>query len=129
MILVDTSIWIEFFNKKTHTFITEASVGQIVISPPIIQEILQGIKSDLDNKKIKEILLSFTIVPSVMSVNLFLKASDIYRMGRKKGYTIRSSVDCLISAIAIDNGIPICHKDRDYTHIAKYTELKIINKF
>ena len=55
---------------------------------------------------------------------VFLHAAEIYRQGRGKGYTIRSSADCLIAAIAIQNDVPIWHRDRDYTAIAKFTSLR-----
>lgn len=56
---------------------------------------------------------------------LFLSAAEICRLGRAKGYTIRSSTDCLIAAIAIENRTPIWHRDRDYEAIARYTALRI----
>ncbi len=55
---------------------------------------------------------------------LFLAAAEIYRLGLMKGHTIRSSADCLIAAIAIDNGVPVWHKDRDFEAIARYTSLR-----
>jgi predicted nucleic acid-binding protein len=54
-----------------------------------------------------------------------LQAAEIYREGRRKGHTIRSTTDCLIAAIAIENGVPMWHRDRDYDAIAKYTPLRI----
>jgi len=54
----------------------------------------------------------------------FLSAAELYRLGRAKGYTIRSSTDCLVAAIAIDNGVPVWHKDRDFESIARYTSLR-----
>ena len=59
---------------------------------------------------------------------LFLEAAEIYREGRRRGYTLRSSIDCLIAAIAIENGIPVRHRDRDYDAIGRYTRLKIVGK-
>lgn len=56
---------------------------------------------------------------------LFLAAAEICRLGRIKGYTIRSSADCLIAAIAIENRTPVWHSDRDYEAIAQYTDLQI----
>jgi hypothetical protein len=57
--------------------------------------------------------------------SLFLAASDIYRVGRDKGRTIRSSTDCLIAAIAIENRVPVWHRDRDFDAIATFTSLQI----
>jgi predicted nucleic acid-binding protein len=61
-------------------------------------------------------------------VEAFLEAAEIYRSGRRRGYTIRSTVDCLIAAIAIRNGVTVWHKDRDYDSIARYTALRAITR-
>jgi len=53
-----------------------------------------------------------------------LQRSRNYRTGRALGVTIRSSVDCLIAACAIRNGLPILHSDRDFDAIARFTPLQ-----
>jgi len=58
-------------------------------------------------------------------MELFLDAAEIYREGCRRGITIRSSNDCLIAAIAIANGVPVWHKDRDYEQISRYTRLRV----
>jgi len=55
---------------------------------------------------------------------MFLEAAELFRQGRRRGYTIRSSVDCLIAAVAIHNRVPVWHQDRDFTAIARYTSLR-----
>jgi len=57
----------------------------------------------------------------------FLAAAQIYREGRRHGFTIRSTTDCLIAAIAIEYGATIWHNDRDYDMIARYTPQRVIN--
>jgi predicted nucleic acid-binding protein len=61
-----------------------------------------------------------------MPLKSFLAAAQIYREGRRHGFTIRSVVDCLIAAVAIEHGATIWHKDRDYDMIARYTPLRVI---
>lgn len=56
---------------------------------------------------------------------LYLEAAEIYRLGRRKGITIRSSNDCLIAAIAIKNRVPVWHFDRDFDSIARFTALEV----
>ena len=56
----------------------------------------------------------------------FLSAAEIYRQGRAKGYTIRSSIDCLIAAIALQNHVQVWHHDRDFDLIARYTPLETV---
>jgi predicted nucleic acid-binding protein len=50
----------------------------------------------------------------------------MYRSGRRRGLTIRSSADCLIAAIAIENRVPVWHKDRDFAAIATFTDLAVV---
>jgi len=57
---------------------------------------------------------------------LFFSAAEIYRQGRRRAITIRSSVDCLIAAIAIDHGIAVWHRDRNFSAIARYTGLEAV---
>ena len=75
-------------------------------------------------RQFEEKFLALPRVSDPLPLRLFLEAAEIYRQGRRKGYTIRSSVDCLIAAIAIDNRIPVWHKDRDFDLIARYTSLE-----
>ena len=63
-----------------------------------------------------------------MPAEAFLEAAEIYRSGRRRGYAIRSTVDCLIAAIAIRNSVPVWHKDRDYSLIARYTPLRAVTQ-
>jgi predicted nucleic acid-binding protein len=58
---------------------------------------------------------------------LYVEAADIYREGRRHGLTIRSSLDCLIAAIAIHHKVPVWHRDRDFGSISKFTRLQTVN--
>ena len=73
----------------------------------------------------RERLLAVRTVSDPIPMNLFLSAAEIYRQGRRRGITIRSTIDCLIAAIAIENSIPIWHRDRDFDDIARYTPLEV----
>ena len=64
-----------------------------------------------------------------LSLHTLLSAAEIYRQGRPKGYTIRSSADCLIAAIAIESRVPVWHKDRDFRLITRYTSLETVERW
>ncbi len=130
MILVDTSVWIDFLNgRKTphRKFLHDLleSDEDICLSESILMEILQGIREDKLHREIKNYLLAFTVLNSI-PVESYIHASNIYRMCRKKGLTIRKAADCLISAVAIENNVHLFHNDSDFNKIAKFTSLKII---
>ncbi len=125
MILVDTSIWVEMLNGKIGKRISEEQLFNFVTCGPVIQEVLQGLRPTLRADAFRDAFLALPVLTDPLPKSLFLAASDIYRVGRDKGRTIRSSTDCLIAAIAIENRVPVWHRDRDFDAIATFTTLQI----
>jgi hypothetical protein len=128
MTLVDTSVWIELLNGALGSRVTEGELLNFVTCGPIVQEVLQGLRDDPASESVREGLLALPVLSDPLPITLFQSAAEIYRLGRAKGYTIRSSTDCLIAAIAIENGVPVWHKDRDFEAIARYTSLRTRGK-
>ena len=124
MILVDSSVWIEFLCGRMQQ-LQAGDFHQFATCGPILQEVLQGLRVGAASAKFEERIRSLPCLSDPLSVGLFLQAAEIYREGRRKGRTIRSTTDCLIASIAIDNAVPIWHKDRDFDTIADYTPLRI----
>ena len=127
MILVDTSVWIDLLGKRPKCKMDAGALEQVATCPIIIQEVLQGIRDDHAYSVIKESLLALPTYGSPSEIALFLSAADLYRRGRKRGLTIRSSVDCLIAATAIQHGLKVWHRDRDFREIAKFASLEVMN--
>ena len=129
MILVDTTVWIDFFKgshsrygRELHRLIDEEEdIGLTAIH---LTEILQGIKDDLSHKRVKHYLLDFPIYHP-RGLPTYLHASDIYRSCRRKGKTVRKTADCIIAAIAIEHHLALFHNDRDFEQIADCTRLKL----
>lgn len=127
MILVDTSVWIDFFRgsesgRTLHRLIDEEeSLGLTGIH---LTEILQGIKDEQMHHRIQKHLLTFPVFLT-KGIDTYLHASDIFRICRRRGKTIRKTMDCIIAAIAIENKLILLHHDRDFDQIAKCTPLKI----
>jgi predicted nucleic acid-binding protein len=130
VILVDTSVFIDFFNGK-HSKLSEILIESIENSEDIctcgliITEILQGIRSDKDYDRIKNILSGLIYLP--IAKNMFIQASSIYRTIRKNGKTIRSHIDCIIASICLEHEVDLLHNDKDFNVIAQYTSLRILN--
>ena len=126
MILIDTSIWIELLSKRNPYKLSADQLLRVVVCLPVVQEILQGINRDVSYRKIKSSLLAFPCIESPLSQDAYLLAADIYRTGRQKGITIRSSTDCLIAALAIRAKLPVWHRDRDFDAISRFSSLKTV---
>jgi predicted nucleic acid-binding protein len=128
-ILVDSSVWIDFLNNRDtpQVSLLENHLASSTVSscPQIVQEVLQGLRSDADYLEAKEMLLSleiFTAEPLYVAID----AAQLYRSLRKKGVTIRKSADCIIAWHAIRNNIKLLHNDSDFDLIAQHTELKLV---
>ena len=133
-LIVDTSVWIEGFSSKIET--PQKALLQhlihndysIYLCPIIYQEILQGIREDDRYRKIKLILQQYKMVDlELMYVTNY--AVDLCRHLRKKGITIRKSVDCLIASYAILGNMHLLHNYIDFTQIAKESRLKIYTAY
>ncbi|HMD83928.1 MAG TPA: PIN domain nuclease [Terriglobia bacterium] len=122
--MVDTSVWIELLNGRRGPRITEEELLNFAICGPVVQEVIEGLREHPWAGAFRETFLALPILSDPLPIETFLAAAEIYRQGRRKGYTIRSSTDCLIAAIALDHEIPVWHKDRDFETIAHFTGLQ-----
>jgi len=129
-LIVDSSVWIDGFNPKVKSPEKEL-LKQLIINdypiylcPIIYQEVLQGVREDKIFEEMKFILQQYRMVDiDIMDATHY--AINLYRALRKKGMTIRKSIDCLIAAYAILGDMYILHNDNDFTQIAKESKLKI----
>jgi predicted nucleic acid-binding protein len=126
MILVDTSIWIELLAGRPRYVIREDDLQRFVTCGPVVQEVLQGLRPGLQSDAFRAAFLAIPVLSNPVPLGLFIAAAEIYRQGRRRGIAIRSSADCLIAAIAIEHGIPVWHRDRDFSAIARYTALEAV---
>ncbi len=127
MILVDTSVWIDFFASKPfpHVSLLEKLIlndEDICICGIVITEILQGIRNDKEFNKTKKLLECLVFLP--MSYTTFIESAQLYRTLRKNGITIKRPMDCLIATVAIENNILILHNDKDFLLIESQSKLK-----
>jgi predicted nucleic acid-binding protein len=131
ILLVDTSVWIDFFAGRhtPQTAIFKDAVREGADVAPtqlILAEILQGVPSDAEFTRLRKALSSFSILQPA-SDETYVQAARLYRTGRKRGVTIRSLVDCLVAAIALEHRAAVLHRDRDYERISEYAPLKTIS--
>jgi len=129
MILVDTTVWIDFFagRPRPHVATLEQllQTGEdICICGIVLAEVLQGIRSDSEYTKTKDYFESLVFLP--MTHATFLRSSQMYRALRKKGVTSRTPLDCMIASVAIEHGVPLLHNDQDFDKIANHTNLEVV---
>lgn len=128
MILVDSSVWIDYFNG-VNTEATEAlhdSIGKerLIVGDLIIAEVLQGFRFDKDFETAKELLTAFD-VHQISSDKIAIKSAGYFRALRKKGITVRKTVDVLIATYCIENEISLLQSDRDFIPFANALGLKL----
>jgi predicted nucleic acid-binding protein len=123
MVLVDTSIWINLFSAKPKFAVRPDQIFTLATCLPIVQEVLQGYRDRQSFDRFKSDFLALPCLAPNIDIESYIHAAEIFREGRRKGYTIRSSIDCLIAAIAIEHKVPVWHLDRDYELIAAFTSL------
>jgi predicted nucleic acid-binding protein len=128
LILVDTSVWIDLLNGRLGRDIGEEDLFNFVTCGPVVQEVLQGLSDDFEGEALHDAFLALPVLSDPLSVGLFLSAARIYQQGRAKGFTIRSSTDCLIAAIAIENKVAVWHQDRDFEAISRFTPLRTYHR-
>ena len=130
MILADTSVLIDFLaGRETESGRRLKTVLQqgipFGINPFIYQEVLQGAKSQKEYRLLKKYLETQRFYHPKDPVESFAKAARIYFDCRRKGVTIRSTIDCIIAQTAIEHDLFLLHNDSDYDAMAKVTPLKI----
>ncbi len=129
MPLVDASVWIDFLADRPTPEVGELDRllnqgGLVYTCGIVLTEVLQGFRADEDYRKT---LSRFDdLVYIAMRRRTFLAAADIYRSLRRKGITIRKSVDCMIAAVAIEHHLPLLHNDRDFDPIERHCGLKVV---
>lgn len=122
MLLVDSSVWIDFFGRnelQASAYLAQV-LGEdqpVALCGPIIQEILQGTRSAADVKKLSLRLREHALLSPGDPYRTYVNAASLYVRCRTAGLTIRSANDCLIAQIAIDHDVTLLHHDRDFLHI------------
>ncbi|MBN1626195.1 MAG: PIN domain nuclease [Deltaproteobacteria bacterium] len=127
MILVDTTVWIDFFSARScqHAKALENLIlnrEDICVCGIILTEVLQGIRKGSEFNRTRDLLANLIFLP--MQYSVFLRSAEIYRILRRKGITIRKALDCMIASVAIENDIPLLHNDKDFIPIEKHFGLK-----
>jgi predicted nucleic acid-binding protein len=130
MILVDSSVWIDYFNgrKTWQTDLLENLFSNvpIIIGDLILTEILQGFRSDNDYKTAKSFLSDLPF-RQMGGYQVAVQSAQNYRILRKKGVTVRKTIDVIIGTYCILEDLPLLHDDRDFEPMVSHLSLKILS--
>ncbi|HJP17527.1 MAG TPA: PIN domain-containing protein [Nitrospinota bacterium] len=127
-VLVDTSVWIDWFAQKNLPHVSELDKlienrEDIALCGPILMETLQGVE---DKKQRKTVVQEFSnLLYFETKESFFTGAADLYFSLRKKGVTIRKSIDNLIATTAMEYDLYLLHNDRDFKEIERHSKLKV----
>ena len=129
MILVDSSVWIDYFRGATtrQTEALDRLLGRAPLSTGdlIVAEVLQGFTRDRDFNLAKDLLMSLEIV-EIGGVEVAIRAARNFRHLRRKGVTVRKTIDTLIATRCIESGYALLHSDADFDPFAQYLGLGVV---
>jgi predicted nucleic acid-binding protein len=130
MIVVDSSVWIDYFNGKitpqTDWLDSSLENTPIVVGDLILTEVLQGFQNDKDFRVAKDLLWGMPFIAMGDRV-LALQSAMNYRSLRKKGVTVRKTIDVMIGTFCIHYQLPLLHDDRDFDPMVRFLGLKVID--
>ncbi len=130
MILVDSSVWIQYFNGEANpqtNYLDEIlGVEPVGIGDLILLEVLQGFRSDLGYEKAKSLLMDLPVF-EMLGKDQAVRTAENYRHLRKMGITVRKTIDTIIATYCISRGFPLLFTDREFEPFVKYLDLKVAN--
>lgn len=130
MIFLDSTVLIDFFNGQSNwqVEVMDSILGKELVSigDYVLTEVLQGFRNDRDFDKAKTILISFPCF-DIGGKEMAVKSAVNYRILRKKGVTVRKTIDTMVATFCIDNDFTLLHNDRDFDPFVKYLGLKVFN--
>ncbi len=128
MILVDSSVWIDYFRsaETPQVALLDSLLGRspLAVGDLIAAEVLQGIDDEQQFTRVKRVLDAFEHI-DIAGYDLAVKASENYRVLRSMGITIRKTIDTLIATRCIEDGLILLHADRDFLPFGQYLGLKM----
>ncbi|MBD1918017.1 MULTISPECIES: PIN domain nuclease [Cyanophyceae] len=129
MILVDSSVWIDYFNGQDtlHVELLDQllSTQPLAIGDIILTEVLQGFRQDADYVTAKQILTSLTIF-QLSNTDLAINSADNFRTLRKRGITVRKTVDVIIATFCIEAKHALLFSDRDFIPFVQHLGLDAV---
>jgi predicted nucleic acid-binding protein len=130
MIVVDSTIWIDYFSNtdNPHTNWLDLTLGRqpIALTDMILCEVLRGIRYDVRFSKVRQELSSLVVFDSG-GKEFAIATAQNYRFLRQRGYTVRKTIDCYIATVCISGGHSLLHRDRDFDPFEEHLGLRVVH--
>jgi len=131
VILVDTSALIPYLRGRetAASALLERLVSEeaeIALTPEIVQEVLQGARDEKEWRTLKRYLVGQRVLAAADPLRSHVEAARMYYECRRRGLTVRSTIDCIVAQTALERDIALLHDDRDYDAIQRIRPLKTL---
>jgi len=127
MVLVDSSVWIDYFNgtEARETDVLDGLLGTepVALGDLILAEVLQGFRRDADYRTARELLEGLPVL-DLLGRERAIRVVDYYRSLRKRGITVRKTTDVVIASFCISERLPLLYSDRDFDPFVEHLGLK-----
>ena len=128
MILVDSSVWIDYFRSADtpQVALLDSFFGRspLAVGDLIAAEVLQGVRDEREFRLVKKTLEAFEHI-DLVGYDIAVKASENYRVLRAMGITVRKTIDTLIATRCIQDGLTLLHADKDFVPFSEHLGLKV----
>lgn len=125
--LIDSSVWIDYFNGRstpeTERLDELLGVEPVALGDLILVEVLQGFRRNNDYETAKALLTALTVF-DLLGKDMAIRCAENFRYLRKKGITIRKTVDAVIATFCVENDLPLLHSDKDFEPFHKHFRLR-----
>lgn len=127
MIVVDSSVWVDFFNGTTTPQVERLDallgVTPVAIGDLILVEVLQGFRHDRDVATARQLFRSLPVIEMLGRINA-TKAAENIRALRRQGVTVRRTIDAIIATACIEANLPLLFSDRAFTPFVTHLGLE-----
>ena len=129
MWIVDSSVWIDYFNGRnnpqTETLDRALGARALGVGDLILCEVLQGFQDQREFEAARTAFKRLTIF-AMGGERLAIQSAENFRALRKRGITVRKTIDCLIATFVIDQGFALLHNDRDFDPFETHLGLNVV---
>lgn len=126
MILVDSSVWIDYFcgrdTRQTERLDQLLGVKPVAVGDLVLTEVLQGFRRDRDYRIARSLMEELTVLP-MLGHDMAVNSAENFRRLRRKGVTVRKTADVIIASYCIAQGLPLLFSDRDFEPFVEHLGL------